>query len=91
MTFATEPVSSSLRSAITADERPSYRSRRQQNTDVSLGDLDEIEIQKGLLQIGKALQFLHESANLVHCNLTPDAIIINSKVCMFRNEQRSSR
>jgi SCY1-like protein 2 len=44
-----------------------------------MGELDEIEIQKGLLQIGKALQFLHESAKLVHCNLTPDAIVINAK------------
>jgi len=45
-------------------------------------ELDEIEIQKGLLQIGKALQFLHESAKLVHSNLTPDAIIVNAKVCV---------
>ena len=45
-----------------------------------MGELDEIEIQKGLLQIGKALQFLHESAKLVHSNLTPDAIVINAKV-----------
>lgn len=43
-------------------------------------DLDEIEIQKGLLQVGKALQFLHESAKLVHSNLTPEAIVINAKV-----------
>ncbi|EEP80787.1 conserved hypothetical protein [Uncinocarpus reesii 1704] len=42
-------------------------------------DMDELEIQKGLLQIGKGLEFLHESAGLVHGNLTPDAIYINSK------------
>lgn len=42
-------------------------------------EVDELEIQKGLLQVGKGLEFLHESAGLVHANLTPDAIIINAK------------
>ena len=42
-------------------------------------ELDELEIQKGLLQIAKGLEFLHESAGLVHGNLTPDAIYINQK------------
>ncbi|KAK4229431.1 hypothetical protein QBC38DRAFT_412364 [Podospora fimiseda] len=42
-------------------------------------EIDELEIQKGLLQVSKALQFLHENAGLVHGNLTPDAILINAK------------
>ncbi|KAH8666346.1 kinase-like domain-containing protein [Xylariales sp. PMI_506] len=42
-------------------------------------EIDELEIQKGLLQVSKALEFLHENAGLVHANLTPDAILINSK------------
>lgn len=42
--------------------------------------MDELEIQKGLLQIGKGLEFLHESAGLVHGNLTPEAIFVNAKV-----------
>ncbi|POS84687.1 hypothetical protein EPUL_003145 [Erysiphe pulchra] len=42
-------------------------------------ELNELEIQKGMEQISKALEFLHENACLVHGNLTPDAIIINSK------------
>ncbi|TDZ36344.1 Protein kinase domain-containing protein ppk32 [Colletotrichum spinosum] len=42
-------------------------------------EIDELEIQKGLLQISKALEFLHENAGLVHGNLTPDAILINAK------------
>ncbi|OTB09321.1 hypothetical protein M426DRAFT_315890 [Hypoxylon sp. CI-4A] len=42
-------------------------------------EIDELEIQKGLLQISKALEFLHENAGLVHSNLTPDAVLINSK------------
>lgn len=44
-------------------------------------EIDELEIQKGLLQVSKALEFLHENAGLVHGNLTPDAILINAKVC----------
>lgn len=43
-------------------------------------DIDELDIQKGLLQVAKGLEFLHESAGLTHCNLTPDAIFINAKV-----------
>ncbi|KAJ6164292.1 hypothetical protein N7470_002964 [Penicillium chermesinum] len=42
-------------------------------------DIDELEIQKGLLQVAKGLEFLHESAGLVHGNLNPDAIYINAK------------
>ncbi|KAL2126521.1 hypothetical protein VTI74DRAFT_759 [Chaetomium olivicolor] len=42
-------------------------------------EIDELEIQKGLLQVSKALEFLHENAGLVHGNLTPDAILINAK------------
>ncbi|OAQ97881.1 hypothetical protein LLEC1_07167, partial [Akanthomyces lecanii] len=43
-------------------------------------EIDELEIQKGLLQVSKALEFFHENAGLVHGNLTPDAILVNSKV-----------
>ena len=43
-------------------------------------EIDELEIQKGLLQISKALEFLHENAGLVHGNLTPDAVFVNAKV-----------
>ncbi|KAI9765269.1 MAG: hypothetical protein M1840_007468 [Geoglossum simile] len=42
-------------------------------------EIDELEIQKGLLQIGKGLEFLHESAGLLHGNLTPEAIYVNAK------------
>jgi len=43
-------------------------------------EIDELEIQKGLEQISKALEFLHDNAGLVHGNLTPDAIFVNAKV-----------
>ena len=42
-------------------------------------EIDELEIQKGLLQLGKGLEFLHESAGLVHGNLTPEAVMVNAK------------
>ena len=48
-------------------------------------EIDELEIQKGLLQISKALEFLHDNAGLVHGNLTPDAILVNAKACSGQN------
>ncbi|KDQ16224.1 hypothetical protein BOTBODRAFT_54054 [Botryobasidium botryosum FD-172 SS1] len=67
ITFATEPIMSTLLLAVNATPRsPGYV------------ELDEIEIQKGILQLTKGLAFLHTSARLVHSNLTPNTIIINA-------------
>lgn len=85
--FATEPVTASLagllrekdvqeggsRASRYMIEEPDGRRRRR---DI---EIDELEIQKGLLQIAKGLEFLHESAGLVHGNLNPEAIFINAK------------
>lgn len=89
--FATEPVTASLagllqekdeqersggpggRSSRYVVEEDGTRRRREL-------EIDELEIQKGLLQIAKGLDFLHESAGLVHGNLTPEAIFVNAKV-----------
>lgn len=65
VSFATEQVFASLQEALIADHR----------TDVQL---DEVEIQKGLLQVARGLEFLH-GAKMVHQNLTPDSILINAK------------
>ncbi|PPQ66892.1 hypothetical protein CVT26_009832 [Gymnopilus dilepis] len=62
--FATEPVLASLQLAISNP-----------NTVV---ELDEIEIQKGVLQLCKGLSFLHTSAKLIHSNLSPESILINA-------------
>ncbi|KAI4925110.1 uncharacterized protein J4E92_007148 [Alternaria infectoria] len=89
--LATEPVTASLagllqekdeqekaggvggrRSRYVIEEADGQKRRREL-------EIDELEIQKGLLQIAKGLEFLHESAGLVHANLTPDAIFINAK------------
>ncbi|KAG9318237.1 kinase-like domain-containing protein [Chiua virens] len=64
--FATEPVVSSLDMSI---PRGSYHT--------PVVELDEIEIQKGILQLCKGLSFLHSSAKLIHSNLKPECIIIN--------------
>ncbi|KAF9471177.1 kinase-like protein [Pholiota conissans] len=64
--FATEPVLSSLQLAI-----PEFGSLS------SSVELDEIEIQKGILQLCKGLSFLHNSAKLIHSNICPESIIIN--------------
>ncbi|KAG6832720.1 hypothetical protein H0H92_012292 [Tricholoma furcatifolium] len=65
--FATEPVLSSLELSIPGGGRSS-----------PLVELDEVEIQKGILQICKGLSFLHASAQLIHTNINPETILLNS-------------
>ncbi|RDW71986.1 ARM repeat-containing protein [Coleophoma crateriformis] len=89
--FATETVTASLSSLLLEkdeQERSSGvggRSSRYVTEDAEGGrrrrelEIDELEIQKGLEQISKALEFLHDNAGLVHGNLTPDAVFINAK------------
>ncbi|KAK2788947.1 hypothetical protein FQN52_006480 [Onygenales sp. PD_12] len=85
--FATEPVTASLSGLLREmddQERSGGRGGRfvedpNGGTRRNNIEIDEIEIQKGLLQIAKGLEFLHESAGLVHGNLNPEAIYINAK------------
>ena len=83
--FATEPITATLAGLLadqdSKDRGRSRSSRHKRNEDGEIQELelDELEIQKGLLQVAKGLQFLHESANLVHANLTPEAVYINRK------------
>jgi SCY1-like protein 2 len=90
--FVTEAVTTSLSSLLQEkDEQersgPGGRSSRYVTEDADGVrrrreiEIDELEIQKGLLQISKALEFLHDNAGLVHGNLTPDAVLINAKAC----------
>jgi SCY1-like protein 2 len=51
-------------------------------------ELDELEIQSGLSSLTKALQFLHESAMIVHSNLTPQAVYVNGKASATRRNAR---
>jgi SCY1-like protein 2 len=65
LTFATEQVMAPLSEALHNDHRADVQ-------------LDEVEIQKGLLQVARGLEFLHD-AKMVHSNLTTDAVLINAK------------
>ncbi|MCJ1465089.1 hypothetical protein MMC07_003705 [Pseudocyphellaria aurata] len=89
--FATEPVTASLAGLLQEkddQERAGGVGGRPSRYVVEEADgqkrrreleIDELEIQKGLLQIAQGLEFLHESAKLIHGNLTPEAIYVNVK------------
>ncbi|WWC60474.1 uncharacterized protein I303_103047 [Kwoniella dejecticola CBS 10117] len=81
LTFITERVTSSLSSLFAAASTSNAKRSGRPPAGERSGevDLDEVEIQKGTLQIAKALSFLHEKGRGVHLNLGPDGIIINSK------------
>ncbi|WWC87998.1 uncharacterized protein L201_002900 [Kwoniella dendrophila CBS 6074] len=87
LTFITERVNSSLSSLFSAASSSSSTSNRgggrpPTSSDVIPNDhvdLDEVEIQKGTLQIAKALGFIHEKGRGVHLNLGPDSVLINAK------------
>lgn len=42
-------------------------------------ELDELAIQKGLLQVSEALDFLHNNASSVHLDIQPSSVLINVK------------
>lgn len=96
--FATEPVTASLAGLLQEkDEQERAGGARGRGSRYVIEEadgqkrrreleIDELEIQKGLLQIAKGLEFLHESAGLVHANLTPEAIFVNAKVCYVHLE-----
>ncbi|KAF8487763.1 kinase-like domain-containing protein [Gautieria morchelliformis] len=66
LTFATEPLLSSLSQSIpSASRSPSI-------------ELDEVEIQKGILQLCKGLDFLHTSARLIHSNISPSMLMYDT-------------
>lgn len=46
---------------------------------VQLNKLDQLTIQKGLLQISKSLQFLHNFCHIIHFNLQPLSVYINDQ------------
>ncbi|KAG0369887.1 hypothetical protein BGZ54_008539 [Gamsiella multidivaricata] len=72
--FATEPIFASLSNLL-----GNYENLASVSEDIRKFELDELEIQKGLLQLGKGLQFCHNDARIVHGNLVPDAIFVNAK------------
>ncbi|KIR56109.1 SCY1 protein kinase [Cryptococcus gattii Ru294] len=86
--FITERITSSLSSlAAAARSSTNYRPGRPPAADETgmsgRGegelDLDEVEIQKGSLQLARGLGFLHNQAKMVHLNLGLEAVVINAK------------
>ncbi|CAK9807555.1 SCY1-like protein 2 [Anthophora plagiata] len=74
LAFATEPVLASLANVLkNYDNIP-------QPLPVTLKDykLHDVEIKYGLLQLGEGLAFLHGDVKLLHRNLCPESIVINS-------------
>ena len=88
--FATEPVMTSLAVLLAEKDEEERSSGGRYVVDDGKGgrkrrevEIDELEIQKGLLQVAKGLEFLHESAALIHGNLTPESVMLNLKVGPF--------
>ncbi|KAJ2392478.1 Protein kinase domain-containing protein ppk32 [Coemansia sp. RSA 2603] len=42
-------------------------------------ELDELEIQKGLLQVARGLEFLHGDVGVMHGNLRPSSVLIDGR------------
>lgn len=99
LTFVTELVTSSLQTLLNeastgstdpnrarSRHRPPETNGSGNSASGSRGevDLDEVEVQKGVLQISRGLAFIHGPGKSVHLNLSPEAILINSKVSRFR-------
>jgi SCY1-like protein 2 len=81
LTFVTERVISNLQLLVGGvDDVDGYHDAGRTGGRKNVNELDELEIQSGLSSLTKALQFLHESAMIVHSNLTPQAVFINAKV-----------
>jgi SCY1-like protein 2 len=82
LTFVTERVISNLQALVGGVDDSDGFSDNSSRSGGRRSELDELEIQSGLASLTKALQFLHESAMIVHTNLTPQAVYINAKVCV---------
>ncbi|XP_012265187.2 SCY1-like protein 2 [Athalia rosae] len=74
LAFATEPVFASLANALGRLENvsqpipPSLREYK----------LLDVEIRYGLMQLGEGIAFLHTDVKLLHRNICPESIVINS-------------
>ncbi|KAJ3338695.1 hypothetical protein HDU93_009179 [Gonapodya sp. JEL0774] len=69
MAFGTESVQATIGNIIR---------RKFLSPDAASYELDDLEIQKGLLTVAKGLEFL-QKARIVHGNLTPQALFLTSK------------
>ncbi|OAD56643.1 SCY1-like protein 2 [Eufriesea mexicana] len=74
LAFATEPVLASLANIL------GNHNNLSQPVPIALKDykLHDVEIKYGLLQLGEGLAFLHGDVKLLHRNLCPETIVVNS-------------
>ncbi|XP_076234556.1 SCY1-like protein 2 [Calliopsis andreniformis] len=74
LAFATEPVLASLANIL------GHHENLPQPLPMVLKDykLHDVEIKYGLLQLGEGLAFLHSDVKLLHRNLCPTSIVVNS-------------
>ncbi|RKO92122.1 kinase-like domain-containing protein [Blyttiomyces helicus] len=75
LAFATEPLTSVLCNVL--GDFANFRNVNKSDFRNAF-DLDEIEIQKGILQLVTGLEFLHAN-RIIHACLSPEAIYINAK------------
>ncbi|EPX74501.1 SCY1 protein kinase Ppk32 [Schizosaccharomyces octosporus yFS286] len=75
LTFVTKRIQSSLADVICISTPIAGNSG---DIDNHLA-LDEIEVQKGLLQVMNGILFLKDSANILHLNIQPRSVVIDSK------------
>ena len=87
--FVTEPLLCSLGNALGR-----YENVQPLPVWLKEYELDEVEIQCGLLQIAKGLDFLHSDAKMIHLGVAPENIYINKngewKIGGFSFSQYSS-
>nr|XP_034191914.1 SCY1-like protein 2 [Osmia lignaria] len=74
LAFATEPVLASLANVLgNHDNLPQLLPNNLKDY-----KLHDVEIKYGLLQLGEGLAFLHGDVKLLHRNLCPESIVVNS-------------
>lgn len=71
--FVAEPLFSSLKQMIDVN------GSNVGSSSLEGFELDELAIQKGLLQVSEALDFLHNTASSVHLDIQPCSVLINVK------------
>jgi len=83
LAFATEPVFASLANILGQQEQlPSPVPEQLRGH-----EMFDIEVKYGLLQVAEGLGFLHDSAKMLHRNISPEAVLVNLqgawKICGF--------
>ncbi|XP_056635195.1 SCY1-like protein 2 [Diorhabda sublineata] len=73
LAFATEPVLASIANIL------GHTTNMPQPANISDYKLFDIEIKYGLLQVTEGLAFLHNDVKLIHRNISPESIVINTQ------------